>query len=293
VSDGPRLGALLDVLDRHGVAFVIGGSVGALAHGAPNVTPADLDVIPAADAENLRRLADALDDMEAVPAGETGAWVTDDDGEHRWLEDGVERPATALDPADPDTFDHSFTTRHGRLDVVPRIAGAYEELRRRALRLPVDGRQTWVAAPLDLLAGMTAARRPKDAPRVRHLRDVAAAPSGIGFIGFRTHHFDEMVALFRDGIGLDVIRQAPGATWFRVGEDAELHVYGVTDADHAFFTTGPVIGLRVADVDATRADLEADGLRMLTDVERTATAAWCHFEAPDGTVLEIMGPGTE
>lgn len=49
--------------------------------------------------------------------------------------------------------------------------------------------------------------------------------SGVGFVGFRTDRFDEMVALFRDRIGLEVIRQAPGATWFRVGTDAELHVY--------------------------------------------------------------------
>lgn len=114
--------------------------------------------------------------------------------------------------------------------------------------------------------------------------------SGVGFIGFRTQRFDEMVVLFRDRIGLSVIHEAPGATWFRLGSDAELHVYAATDPDHAFFTTGPVVGLRVADVDATRAALEADGLEMLTDVEHGESAAWCHFRAPDGTVLEIIGP---
>lgn len=113
--------------------------------------------------------------------------------------------------------------------------------------------------------------------------------SGVGFIGLRTDRFDEMTALFRNGIGLEVIREAPGATWFRLGTDAELHVYADTDPDHAFFTTGPVVGLRVDDVEATRSRLEADGLEMLTDVERTERAAWCHFRAPDGTVLEIIG----
>jgi catechol 2,3-dioxygenase-like lactoylglutathione lyase family enzyme len=117
-----------------------------------------------------------------------------------------------------------------------------------------------------------------------------SGPTGIGFIGFRTDRFEEMVALFRDRIGLAVIREAPGATWFRLGVDAELHVYADTDAYHAFFTTGPVVGLRVDDVDATRAALEADGLQMLTEIDRTEDAAWCHFRAPDGTVLEIIGP---
>ena len=114
---------------------------------------------------------------------------------------------------------------------------------------------------------------------------------GIGFVGFRTDRFDAMVALFRDRIGLEVIHEAPGASWFRLGDDAELHVYAGTDPDHAFFTTGPVVGLRVDDLDATRAALESDGLEMLTEVERTETAAWCHFRAPDGTVLEIIDPG--
>ena len=118
----------------------------------------------------------------------------------------------------------------------------------------------------------------------------SAGRSGIGFIGFRTDRFDEMVALFRDRIGLATVREADGAHWFRLGADAELHVYADTDPDHAFFTTGPVVGLRVEDVEATRAALEADGLEMLTEIERSGTAAWCHFRAPDGTVLEIIGP---
>jgi catechol 2,3-dioxygenase-like lactoylglutathione lyase family enzyme len=123
------------------------------------------------------------------------------------------------------------------------------------------------------------------------VNEASGLRSGVGFVGFRTNRFHEMVMLFRDRIGLEVIRETPGATWFRLGSDAELHVYADTDPDHAFFSTGPVVGLRVDDLEATRAVLEADGLEMLTDVERTVTAAWCHFRAPDGTVLEIIGPG--
>lgn len=114
--------------------------------------------------------------------------------------------------------------------------------------------------------------------------------SGVGFIGFRTDRFEEMIGFFRDLIGLEIVSEAPGATWFRLGTDAELHVYADTDPDHAFFTTGPVVGLRVRDVDATRERMEEAGLEMLTEVERTHDAAWCHFRAPDGTVLEIIGP---
>jgi hypothetical protein len=116
--------------------------------------------------------------------------------------------------------------------------------------------------------------------------------SGVAFVGLRTDRFGAMVAMFRDLIGLEIIREAPGATWFRLGDDAELHVYADTDPDHAFFMTGPVIGMRVADLEATRARLMAEGLEMLTEVERSQSAAWCHFRAPDGTVLEIIGPAS-
>jgi catechol 2,3-dioxygenase-like lactoylglutathione lyase family enzyme len=291
MSAGPDVTALLDLLERNGVAHVVVGSVAAAAHGVPGVEPGDLDVAPDTDADNLRLLAEALTVGDAKAAIETGAWQMDEAGEFRWVEDGIERAPRPLDPEDPTTFDHSFATRYGRLDVVPRVAGSFAELRSRATRLPIAGREAWVADPADVLAGMTGRRRPKDGPRVRHLRTLVAAPSsGIGFVGFRTDRFDAMVALFRDLLGLAVIREAPGATWFRLGADAELHVYADTDPDHAFFTTGPVVGLLVDDLDATRARLEADGLEMLTEIERTETSAWCHFRAPDGTVLEIIGP---
>jgi hypothetical protein len=286
---------LLDALDDHGVEYLVTGSVAARAHGAPDVQPADLDIIPATNPENLRHLEAALEAIGAEMGPEYGEWRIDDAGEREWIQDGRLRPPRPLDPADAGTFDHWFESAHGRLDVVPEAAGSHEILRPRAARLDVEGVVRWVASAADVLAGMTRPRRPKDVPRVRHLRQLATAPSGqsgVGFVGFRTDRFEAMVALFRDRVGLDVIRQAPGATWFRLGADAELHVYADTDPDHAFFTTGPVVGLRVDDVDATRAALTADGLRMLTDVERTDTAAWCHVEAPDGTVLEIIGPGS-
>jgi hypothetical protein len=292
VSEGPNLAALLDALDEHAVDYLVTGSVAAMALGAPDVSPADLDIVPETAPDNLGRLAAVLDVIGATAGPTYGEWRTDEAGEHEWVQDGRLRAARPLDPADAMTFDHSFESPHGRLDVVPEVAGPYEALRPRAVRVRVAGADRWVAAPTDLLAGMTRPRRPKDGPRVRHLRSLAAAGSarsGVGFVGLRTARFDEMVALFRDDIGLETIREAPGATWFRLGSDAELHVYADTDPDHAFFTTGPVVGLRVDDLDATRARLGSRGLELITEVERTRDAAWCHVRAPDGTVIEIIG----
>jgi catechol 2,3-dioxygenase-like lactoylglutathione lyase family enzyme len=113
---------------------------------------------------------------------------------------------------------------------------------------------------------------------------------GVGFVGIRTDRFEETVRLFGELLGLATLRSEPTAHWFRLGERAELQVYADSDPDHAFFLTGPVVGLSVPDVGAARGRLEAAGVEMLTEIERTETAAWCHFRAPDGTVLELIGP---
>jgi hypothetical protein len=52
------------------------------------------------------------------------------------------------DPADPDSFDHLYESDHGAFDVVPRLAGTYDELRTRAVHL--DG--VWLVALEDALA---------------------------------------------------------------------------------------------------------------------------------------------
>lgn len=58
----------------------------------------------------------------------------------------------------------------------------------------------------------------------------------------------------------------------------------VLDRHGVTFVIGGSVGARSV--------LEAEGLRMLTDVERTDAAAWCLLYAPDGTVLEIIGPAS-
>ena len=57
-------------------------------------------------------------------------------------------------------------------------------------------------------------------------------------------------------------------------------------------TTGPVVGFRVDDFDAThRAMLEA-GVEFIGDHEHADGMSWRHFRCPDGTIAEITGPGT-
>jgi hypothetical protein len=56
--------ALLKVLRRHGVDFIVVGGVGAVLQGAP-LSTFDLDVVHSRDEANIERLLGALDELES------------------------------------------------------------------------------------------------------------------------------------------------------------------------------------------------------------------------------------
>ena len=73
------LRSLLDALDSHGVEFVVIGGVAVGAHGFIRGTE-DLDVVPNPDPDNLRRLAEALGDLEStLPTAGDRAFDPDED----------------------------------------------------------------------------------------------------------------------------------------------------------------------------------------------------------------------
>ena len=115
--------------------------------------------------------------------------------------------------------------------------------------------------------------------------------SSVSWLGVRTPHATAMTAFYRDVLQLEVILERPGATWFRLGDGAEVHVYGPDDADHDFFGSSPVVGFWVDSFEAARAALAAAGIEFLyPEPQRAERRAWQHFRAPDGNVYEVMGP---
>jgi len=113
----------------------------------------------------------------------------------------------------------------------------------------------------------------------------------LGWLGVRTPAADAMTAFYRDVLRLEVISERPGATWFRLPDGTEVHVYGPDDEDHRFFGTAPVIGLAVDSFRAAHAALAAARVEFLyAEPQRADGRAWQHFRAPDGNVYEIIGP---
>jgi hypothetical protein len=166
---------LLEVLERHKVQYVVIGGLAAELRGSPYTTR-DVDVTPSRDRANLRRLAEALKDLDAKPS------VPD-------LDSPVEVPL------DEHSFDRgttwTFVTRHGLLDValMPDGTQGYDDLRRSATRERLsDTLEVSVACLADVIRSKEAAGREKDRAVLPILRQVlershAIEPDGpeIGF----------------------------------------------------------------------------------------------------------------
>lgn len=141
--------AMCEVLIDVGVQFVIIGGMAARLHGTGHAT-VDIDICPSADAENLSRLAAALEQLGARLR------VEGDPG-------GV-----PFDPH-PDTLRQMTTmtliTEHGPLDLCFAPAGfpaGYDNLSEGALIVELGSIELPVASLADVVTSKRAAGRPKD-----------------------------------------------------------------------------------------------------------------------------------
>lgn len=142
--------AIVSVLNRHRVDYVVIGAFAALAQQAPISPTRDIDFTPEESTENLERLSGALGELDA-------------------------RVRTGVEPGGL-RFDHIGTSlrraemwnlicRHGEFDIAFRPAGfvsGYTELVRRAHRVAVEGVEILVADLDDVIRSKELAGRPKD-----------------------------------------------------------------------------------------------------------------------------------
>lgn len=141
-----QAGPLLESLERHGVDFVVVGGLAGLAQGSSYPTY-DLDVACSRDLANLRRLAQALADIEVTLRGAPADLPFQPDGQT--LANGA---------------NFTFDTAFGSFDILGDIAGikSYDDLRRRSQLKRIAGVQVRVASLDDLICMKRATNRTKD-----------------------------------------------------------------------------------------------------------------------------------
>jgi len=145
------------VLAEHSVDYLIIGGVAAQVHGRRRTTM-DLDVTPAPELENFRRLAAALVALDAHPVA---------------LGPGAPIPTAEqlrVAPVVP-----PLATRHGELHILNDVPGAtaYDAMRARALRTDLDGIATSIVGVDDLIRMKQAAGRQSDLEDIEALTTVA------------------------------------------------------------------------------------------------------------------------
>ena len=112
----------------------------------------------------------------------------------------------------------------------------------------------------------------------------------VDFVGIRASRLNEMVAMFRDLLGVPLARQTDHLVGFRLGDDTVLELYDPADEFHSFFVTGPVVAFRVDSFENARRTMIAAGVHFIGEPQYADGVGWQHFHCPDGTILEISGP---
>jgi hypothetical protein len=151
--------ATFAALERRRVTYIVIGSFARIIRGAEEL-PDGLDITPPLRPENLRRLEEALADLDAV--GVDGAPISLNE-----THDALIRSTSAA----------------GELKIVPEPEGTrgYEDLRRAATREPLGrGLRPSVASTGDLARMLAALGRDEDQPKLRALRQVAELERSLG-----------------------------------------------------------------------------------------------------------------
>jgi predicted nucleotidyltransferase len=161
VSDAPErpldLRELFRVLAEHGVDYLVIGGVAAQVHGHRRTTK-DLDVTPAPDSENFKRLAAALLALDAHP-----------------VELGPSAPTPTAEQLRVAPVVPPLSTRHGELHILNEVPGAtvYAGMRTRALTIDLDGIAMHIVGVDDLIRMKQTLGRPGDIEDIEALTNVA------------------------------------------------------------------------------------------------------------------------
>ena len=110
----------------------------------------------------------------------------------------------------------------------------------------------------------------------------------IGWLGTRTSAAEEMVDLFGKVLGMPFHHRDERFWVFQLPDGSKIEVFG-PGSGNEHFTTGPVPGFLVDDVDAATVELRSAGVPIVSGPVHWEEddVGWVHFRGPDGNVYEL------
>ena len=112
----------------------------------------------------------------------------------------------------------------------------------------------------------------------------------IGWVGLRTAKVPEMVKFYEEIFGLAKADARTNGFSFHLPNGDTIE--GVMPPEDNPFTTGPIPGFEVEDVESARAEMEAAGIKFLGPIRGGAPGnTWSHYYAPDGNIYFICQRG--
>jgi hypothetical protein len=110
----------------------------------------------------------------------------------------------------------------------------------------------------------------------------------LSWLGVRTDQFGAMGAFVRELLGGGPSSTADGVEVFDLPDGSKIELWDAVNFDwRPMFTTGPVVGLLVDDIDDAVKRAVAAGAETIGELGRAGDAAWQILRGPDGNVYVL------
>jgi catechol 2,3-dioxygenase-like lactoylglutathione lyase family enzyme len=117
-------------------------------------------------------------------------------------------------------------------------------------------------------------------------------PSALSWLGLRTADLAASQAWFTQVLGLHCSLETEDFVVLQTENGDVVELFRAEDPAHSHFTSGPVPGLQVDDLDAALQQLETAGVSVLGPIGHGSRGTrWVHFLGPDGYVFELIERG--
>lgn len=115
---------------------------------------------------------------------------------------------------------------------------------------------------------------------------------GLVWLGVRTKKFSELLDFYQDKMGLPVVHEAPGFRALDLPNGDRLEIfseeYKSEDGnDYRHFSTGPVVGFLVDNIEEAKVEMQAEGIEFIGPVGEGKNSKWAHFKGVDGNTYEL------